>query len=271
MAACSSSASFLRLVWLLAATFFVGAGPLLATPVSISGGFTGYDGIVQCSGAGSILNGVNIAPAGCTGFPSVSYDFATTPTINFYTLASDANLLQFTAAAPQEVTAVGEEFLLGTFTYMNGTWAFPAPPVNEITVSFDLVLTTTSANPLFDNHTLSDSLTLFITRNTTTNNPAQNADFFYFASFSSLGSVRAFERFDSPSNNTVTVDLYGKIGSLTPTRFDNLQGGGFLDPGITATPVPEPATLSLLAIGLVGCGVRRLRKGTSTPPSGGSL
>jgi hypothetical protein len=253
------SARFLPRTLVVTAFVVLNAFSADASPVSITGGFIGYDGIVQCS-TGSYLNGVNITPSGCSGFPVVSYDFATTSSIDFYTLASDANLLQFTPAVAQEVGGVGEEFLLGTFTYTNGTWAFPPPPVDSITVSFNLVLTTVSADSALDGHTLSDSLTLFITRNLTTNTPTQNADFYYFTSFTQLGSVRAYERFDSPSNNTVTVDLYGKIGSLTPTRFDNVQGGGFLDPGIAATPVPEPASLTLLALGLGGAYVHRRKR-----------
>jgi hypothetical protein len=62
----------------------------------------------------------------------------------------------------------------------------------------------------------------------------------------------------------VSVDLFGRFGSLDLTELANVVGGGFLDSSLTpelggppATQVPEPGTLALLAGGALGLILRR--------------
>ena len=85
-----------------------------------------------------------------------------------------------------------------------------------------------------------------------------------------LPSIRAYELADSPNgSNSVSVDLFGKFGSLDLTRFDNVTGGGFLDVSLTSDlggpppppppSVPEPATLTLMGAGMIGLAAVRRR------------
>ena len=123
--------------------------------------------------------------------------------------------------------AVGGEFLLGTFSFLNGEW-WAASPIHDFTME----MVTHSSDGALNGHVFSDTLILNITFN---GGPPENkADFFYFAGRPDLGSMRVYENQDGLSNYG-TVELYGKIGSLIPTRFANPTGGVFLDPSIDAS------------------------------------
>jgi len=105
---------------------------------------------------------------------------------------------------------------------------------------------------------------MILTPNTGT--PADNADFVYLTNaagdpvispltLTNLPSIRAYEDADCSGSgcNSVTVDVFGQIGSLELTGFANPVGGGFLDPSLTPvlTSAPEPRTLLLLSTGLL--------------------
>mgnify|MGYP000430353627 CR=1 FL=1 len=225
-----------------------------AAPVSVVGGFTSFSGQV---GAGidfvTRINGNVICPGGdCSvNIGTASVTFAPpVSSVDFRQIAggtlSTPNLLTFTPAPAQDVGA-GQEFLLGTFTYTNGIW-FDSP-------TFGFSLTSVSSDPALNGHIFSDSVRVTITFNDATNTPQQNADFFSFVGRPDLGSARAYELGDSPTgSNVLSWDVYGKIGSLIPTRFANSGGGGFLDPSVDVQPtvVPIPAAVWLLGSGLVG-------------------
>lgn len=254
------------LIGIALALFEPGRG--YASLVSVHGGFTGYNGPVGgCGEFTSMINGQDVTPtSNCGPFNNSAQlvlSFPMTPSVDFRGAATFGgptapNLLRFDAAAPQNVNGPGEEFFLGSLTYANGIWY----GINAI-ATFPIVLTTSSADPNLDGKSLNDTLQLYVTANGNSS-PDLNADFVYFTSFTAIGSVRAYELFDSPNgNNTVTVDLYGKIGSLIPTRFADAQGGGFISAGIDPDPnrVPEVGAFTIWTLGLVGlAGARRLRK-----------
>jgi len=230
--------------------FLILSAPTQATPVTVTGGFTSFSGTVGAGGQfETLLNGVVVCPdAGCQeaignlnlifASPVDSVDFRNSS----FGSPNEPNLVSFTPAPAQDVS-LGQEFLLGTFTYRNGIW-FTDP-------TFGFTLITQSSDPILDGHVFSDSLHMTITGNLTSNTPVQNADFFKFVGREDLGSFRAYEITDSPTgSNVVTADFYGRIDSLIPTRFANAQGGGFLHPSVGALPAAEPGTLALLAVGL---------------------
>jgi len=160
------------------------------------------------------------------------------------------NRIRFTAA-PAANVALGQDFLMGTLSFTNGTW-FTDP-------DFELVFVSSSSDAAFDGFVWTGALHLSITPNSTANTPVQNADFLWFTNSTTLGSVRAYEISDSPTgDNTVIVDIYGHINSLDLTRFDNATGGGFLDPSVGL--LPEPSALVLLGGGALALMWRRHRR-----------
>ncbi len=150
-------------------------------------------------------------------------------------------------------------FKLGTLTFTNGVWT------GDADFGFSIVAhdSTTGAT-----HTFDGLIHMALTPNSTTNSPAANADFIFLTdpngnpivnplTLVPLPSIRAYELADSPTgSNTVSVDIFGKFGSLDLTSYENVQGGGFLDTSLTtdlggppSSSVPEPASFALL-----GCG-----------------
>jgi hypothetical protein len=84
-----------------------------------------------------------------------------------------------------------------------------------------------------------------VTGNSDAQTPEQNADTVRFAGRPELGEIRVYEAFDSPNGlNTGAIELWGKVGSLTPLFLANTQGGMF------AQAIPEPGTWALLLGGL---------------------
>jgi len=165
------------------------------------------------------------------------------------------NLVRFTPAPVQDVAAPGIEFLLGTLTLTNGTfWGGRG--------DHSFGLTVTANGGTLGTHSFSDTLVYVITSNVI--DPALAADVFYLSGHPRLGSMRVLESRDG--DNTGSVELYGKIGSLTPTRFANPTGGVFLSPDVPQPPtVPEPATLGLVAVAVGAVAVRRRRRLSARP------
>jgi len=197
-------------------------------------------------GNGQIIDGIS-GPASST-FPS------TLSSVEFHATQFGAPLLSnsiaFAPASPQPVSAFGEEFLLGTVTFANGTW-FGVGPVN----SFHLVLTTESTNDpfgIFRGHQLIDDMVMDI-RAVNGGSAADNADCITFAKFTlTVGSFCVDE------GQSESVHVMGKIGSLIPTRFTNPTGDSFvLSP---PAAVPGPLSLVLLSAGFAAILVRRRKR-----------
>jgi hypothetical protein len=205
----------------------------------------------------SVGTGIGIGTASLGGASQVSYYTSYfNPATQTWT-DGQLNLLGFTPG-PQANVAVGQEFLLGTISLQNGVW-FATDPIHTFTIE----LTTHSTDPALDGHTFSDTIVLNVTPNAIgTYPPENNADIYTFANHPELGSIRVLEADDG--NPFGTVQLFGKIGSLDPTRLANPAGGVFLSPSLDpfpppgTTPTPEPGPFVLLVSGLVTGALTRL-------------
>ena len=251
-----------------------------AATVSVTGGFTSFTtgfvfannvpGTIDMPGVIQVLNGQPLcATAGCDADGPASVTF-TSPVsrVEFFnggvflsgsppSFLNAANIVEFVAAAPQTVNAIGDNFLIGTLSFTNGLWS-------NRQAQFAITLKTTSSDPAFSNKVLDDVLFMQVTPNDFVNNsPNQNADFVYLVNNPTLGSVRAFELRDSPTGtSTITVDVFAKIGSLVPTDFLNARGAGFIDPGIAIAPsaVPIPGAAWLMLTALAGLSATQVRR-----------
>lgn len=184
------------------------------------------------------------------------------------------NSVAFTPTVGANVQ-VGDVFKLGTFTFTNGTWLGDLPDSY-----FQLRLRTVSSNPALDGHEVTTYLGLHITSGLSADGqnysaaPIDNADYFYLNSdpftppFLGGGQIIGYAgvyetdaALQPPGGtNTGTVDLYGKIGSLIPTSFENPQGltlQASIPVVPNLSPVPEPSTWALWLAGLGACALRR--------------
>ncbi len=159
------------------------------------------------------------------------------------------------AAAPAANVTVGQEFLVGTFTFTNGGW-FGSMPLSDGSTyvypesAFSFVLTTQSADAALNGHSFLGTLRLHVT-GTTDPDPIFDADYFYIAECPACGYIGVYESYNAPTgeDNAGSIDFYARIGSLLPTRFDN-PVGSVLASAIPVAPVPLPAPLGLLVGGL---------------------
>ena len=144
------------------------------------------------------------------------------------------SLIEFTGTSQPNPASVADEFKLGTIALTNGIFFFQA--------AVDITVATVSDNPAFDGKSFTDTLHYVVTPNT--GNDANNADYAYFVGRPELGQIRVYEAV-SAFPNTGSIELWGKLGSLTPTAFRNASGGVFVQ------SVPEPSTYAMLGLGLL--------------------
>jgi hypothetical protein len=243
-------------------TFSLTATPSLAAKISLSGGFTNFYTPfaygTEADGPNTVKNYVNgqqLCPAvDCKVDGEAYMDFASPVTsVAFKIVVSGQtwteNLVSFAPATNQDVFGFGpsNKFLFGRLTYANGIWSAP------VRLSFNLTATSPDYPSASYDFEVSDVLVVQGTFNLPGNTPEQNADFVYLDNNTGLGSLRAYELADSPTNsNVVSADIYGYLDSLHFAELANAEGAGFIDPGtaLEPTPVPEPATWRMMLGGL---------------------
>lgn len=274
----------------VAAGLLAGAQPAAAGEVTVTGDFNSYAGpawhkdYVGSWGTSEVRTRIeaggavqDLVPTG--PLPGDSYGLYTdsgigaaqavlaAPALEFWIdfgAKDDVNAISFTPGPAANVN-VGDEFLIGTFAFTNGGW-FGSIPVAGGTYTypesaFGFQILTHSTTPALDAHTFSGTLKLHITGESD-GTPAGDADYFYIAERPDLGYVGVYESWNTPPGgaNSGTIELWGRIGSLVPTRFANAQGL-VLASELPAAPIPEPQTRALLlaGLGLTAWAARRRR------------
>lgn len=259
------------------------AATMLATTSAFANIAGGYTGSVSGSFSNAVLSGTLVDAA--TGTPlfsdnSLSSICSIVPvnggcaaglidpaTNGFYpsntlvwgteNVALNHSTLTFSGANFSGVAA-DQRFRLGTLTYTNGT-SFGN------TVIFGALLTLNFDNVDFNGNTKQvDSLPINISITTTLNSgtPDQNADFVGFAGNNILSS-NPTSTFNVLEGFTAGADLFGAIvgdpyGTLLDIQLADgtVVGSAFIGNGL---PVPEPAMVSLLGLGILGVGAVRRR------------
>jgi hypothetical protein len=256
-----------------------GSGTVAFEFTYFTGPFAEFNGTSTTSSG--LLNGAPIVPSGSTGTayadPGNTRGYRTGSTA----IAGDPSSVSLSYAGGSDPTVisfqpidftnqqVGVPFTIGRFTFTNGQWygAGQTAALNTPTV-LGFTLTTTGAGgaATLYTQTLVGEIILTVTNPqpadyTTLAGQQAEADWISLSSPNTLRPFQAFKVYDSfakptGATSTGTVDLVAIFGSLYLDTFANPTGGGFL----TASPVPEPATLSLAACGLLGLTLVRRRR-----------
>jgi hypothetical protein len=252
-----------KILGLLAVGLLAGPASTIAAQVTVTGGFTSFQGPgAQAPATASVHvntggGNVNYAPTtdlngdGYGLGPKLMFSPVTTLTFGCTTLSgldfcnAGDNEFSFAGLGPQDVSGTGpaNPFLLGVLTVTDGSW-FPNvfPGDGTLLTSIGFQLTTSSADAAFNNQTL-------------------DAVINFESIFPNKGDVICFSgitvdqsaecqtipnSLNSAARVSRSFNLYGYIGSL---HLGAVQA------------VPEPGTLALLSLGLAGLGLSRRRKG----------
>lgn len=154
---------------------------------------------------------------------------------------------------------VGVPFVLGLLQFQNSS------TTNAIdAVDLRLHTTALTGGPLFT-QAVTENLTLVQTVNT--GNPESDADFIFLTQHPEFGSFRVFERQVSSVEvlgifTPLDVAGFGQTFNLGFVGFGEVGSPNvaFVDPSVTPSVIPEPATWVLLVSGLGLWGLWRKRK-----------
>ena len=123
--------------------------------------------------------------------------------------------------------------MLGTLTITNGNW------VGDASLGFKL--TSQSTDPQLNGQIFAGVLQMNLDAG------PGGSDIFRFVPGPGVGpGVVAVTVDDLPGNNVGSMNMYGEINSLDLTKVDDFTGGLHA----AVTPVPEPASIALLAAGI---------------------
>lgn len=219
-----------------------GCGAASAGVVTTEASFNRF--VSGALGAGSLyvtrVNGQNVTPAGGNEVIPIDVDLpAGTTSVTYETQIPDffvppVNRVGFRASPSLETPSlpVGTELLLGELSLSNGSWSAALASIAfTVTVRLDGDAVGTWSDVL-EHRTLVGAT------------PEENADSFGFRDHPALGTVRVLEA------GTAFVQIYGRIGSLVPTRFGTVSGDGFLVGATGTVPVPATLLLALAALGV---------------------
>jgi hypothetical protein len=260
-----------------------GSGTVAFDWTYFTGPFAGFTttGGTNSTTSNGLLNGARIVPGGSIGTEysdsgnTRGFLTGSTPIAGVQSSVSlsyaEGSIPTVISFQPINFTnqQVGVPFTIGTFTFTNGQWygAGDTAALNTPTVlGFTITTTGTGGAASLYTQTLTGEIVL------TVNSP-QPSDYSTLAGLQaeadsiSLYSDRllqafptfsVYESFAAPTGatSTGTVNLVARFGSIYLDTFDKPTGGGFL----TENPVPEPATLSLAAFGLLGLALMRRRR-----------
>lgn len=220
--------------------------------------------VTEAAGYKTFVNDLDVSPAG-PGSTAVADDVTLAPGTMEVTYRHtflggplQRNRMAFDPTDPYDHDPLlpGDQVRLGLLTLQNGVWGGGRARAEfQVEVRQGGAQVGTWIDELWHQVTENRYPTATEIANNTGPTADDRADIFSFVNNRQLGNIRVREHLDGGSG-ILTVAVYGRIGSLTPSRLEVLDGDGFIE---AATPVPVPSTAWLLPAALAACVLGRRR------------